>query len=96
MRYEKRRKGYEYRNFSTYVLLITGSVGRVTNIVIVWEWEAGREADTNGKGSREGERELRHYGKEGTVFGKEASYECLGMNLNDVDICLGNTDFYCF
>ena len=44
MRYENRKKGYEYRNFSTYVLLITESVGRVTEFVIVWEWEAGREA----------------------------------------------------
>jgi len=44
LRYEKRRKRYDYRKFSTYVLLITGSVGRVTEFVIVWEWEAGREA----------------------------------------------------
>ena len=42
MRYEKRRKGYDSRKFSTYVLLITGSVGRVTEFVIVWEWEAGK------------------------------------------------------
>ena len=44
MRYEKRRKRYDYRKFSTYVLLITESVKRVTEFVIVWEWEAGREA----------------------------------------------------
>ena len=30
------------------------------------------------------------------MFGKEASYECLGMNLNDVDICLGNTNYCSF
>ena len=41
-------------------------------------------------------REPGRSGKEGTVFGKGVSYECLGTSPNDVDISRGNTDFYCF